>query len=167
MGLQIGPKSIQKMFKNHLVPTCPQETTPRGPKTAPRGPQTLPKKPQGRSKRPLRPSQEALRETQSLPRPPKRPQLDLEGLPGRISPPSDLLSNYAQSHSIHHTFICWKFSRHHQKDPRTFQDEHIGASELPNIPASEPPSACRQAPRRDSRSANNLLQAVSDPLLCE
>ena len=43
LGLQIDPKSIQKIVKNHLVPTCPQETTPRGHKTAPRGPQTLPR----------------------------------------------------------------------------------------------------------------------------
>ena len=55
----------------------------------------------------------------------------------------------------------WKFSRNHQKHPGTFQDQHIGASELPSLPAAEPPSACRQAPRRDSRRANNSSVDVS------
>ena len=125
------------------------------PQDRPRRPPDPPKRLQDRPKRPPRPSQEALRETQSLPRSPKQPQLDLEGLRGRISPPSNLLSKYAQSYSIHHTIMYWKFSRNHQKHPRTFQDQHIGASELPSLPASEPPSACRQAPRQESRSVNN------------
>ena len=43
MGLQIDPKLVPKIVKNHFVPTSPQETTPRGAKTAPRGPQTLPR----------------------------------------------------------------------------------------------------------------------------
>ena len=59
MGLQIGPKRRQKSSKNNLMPTCPQETTPRGPRPPPEAP---------------RPSQEALRDTQSLQRSPKRPQ---------------------------------------------------------------------------------------------
>ena len=46
LGLQIGPKSIQQIIKNNLVPTCPQETAPRGPKTATRGPKIAPRGPQ-------------------------------------------------------------------------------------------------------------------------
>ena len=74
MGLQIAPKSIQKSIKNHLMPTCPQETTPRGPKTAPRGPQTLPRgskiAPRGSQDPPKRPSERP----RASKDPPKRPQ---------------------------------------------------------------------------------------------
>ena len=34
--------------------------------------------------------------------------------------------------------ICWKFSRSHQEDPRSCQDQHIKASELLSLHASEP-----------------------------
>ena len=127
------------------------------PQDRPQRPPDPPKRLQDRPKRLPRPSQEALRATQGLPRTSQvAPRMHPEALRGRISPPSNLLFKYAQSYSIHHTIMYWKFSRNHQKHPRTFQDQHIGASELPSLPASEPPSACRQAPRRDSRSANNF-----------
>ena len=154
-------KSIQNRSKNKIkhqtLPTYPQESTPGGPKTAPRhppkgaprstheAPKTLPRGPQ-RDPEPLKTSQSG----------PIRRRLP-EALRGRISPLSNLLSKYAQSYSIHYTIMYWKFSRNHRKHPGTFQDQHIGASELPSLPASEPPSACRQAPRRNLQSANNYL----------
>ena len=56
------------------MPTCPQETIPRGPKTAPKGPQTLPRGP----KIALRGSQDPPKRPSERPRasqdPPKRPQ---------------------------------------------------------------------------------------------
>ena len=145
MGLQIGPKSIPKNIKNHLVATCPQETTPRGPKTAPRGLQTLSRgskiAPTGPQDPPKRPS-ERLRAFQD---PPKRPQLDPEALRGRISPRSNLLSKYAHTYSIHHTNMCWKFSRNHQKYPRKVQTNIL---EPPSFQASLPLSLQVSAAKR-------------------
>jgi hypothetical protein len=145
LGLQIGPKSIQKSIKNHFMPTCPQETIPRGPKTAPRGPQTLPRG----SKIAPRGSQDPLKRLSERPRasqdPPKRPQLDPEALWGCIFPPSNLLSKYAQSHSIHHTFTYWKLSRNHQKHPKLFKTNIL---EPPSFQASLPLSLQVPAAKR-------------------
>ena len=78
LGLQIDPKSIQNIVKNHFVPTCPQETTPRGPKTAPRGSQTLPRgskiAPRGPQDSPKRPS-ERPKASQDTPAATIRPRL--------------------------------------------------------------------------------------------
>ena len=137
MGLQIGPKSIQKNMKNHLMPTCPQETAPRGPKTGtrgpkiasrgpkitPRGPKTVPRGPKIAS----RPSQEAPRSPQEAPKTSQAAlRMDPEALIGRISPPSNLLPKYSQSHLVHHTNMYFKFSRNYQKDPKIVQDQHWG-----------------------------------------
>jgi len=60
-NIEIDPTSVQKMIKDDLVATYPQETTPRGPKTASRGPQTLPRgskiAPRGPQDSPKRPSE--------------------------------------------------------------------------------------------------------------
>ena len=118
---------------------------------APKTPQDIPKMATRRVKKAPRHPKTHARDSQD---PPSGP--NPEALRGRISPLSNLLSEYAESHSIHHTFIYWKFSRNHKKPSKTVQDQHIGASELSSLTASEPPSAGRQAPRRDSRSANNF-----------
>ena len=124
---------------------------PRGPKTTPR----LPKKPQDRPKRPQGPLQEASRSPQEAPKtlprgrqrdlsPPKTPPSGPKNAPrgperSHLSPKSSfaiVLNN--------HWFLMkndnWKFQRSHRKDPRTFQDQHVRASELPSLHASEPPS---------------------------
>ena len=137
---------LQRQKSTHGPPRCPPrppKNTPRTPKTPPRPPKTSPKRLQDHPKRLPRAPQEA---SQSLPRPPQAaPKMHPEDLRGRISPRSNLLFKYSQSYLIYHTLMYWKFSRNRQQHPRTFQDQHIGASELPSLPASEPPSACREA----------------------
>ena len=137
MGLQIVPKRRQKSIKNNLMPTCPQETTPRGPKTAPRGPQRLLRgskiTPSGPKTVPIGPkiaprlSQEAPRSPQEAPKTSQAAlRMDPEALVGRISPPSNLLPKYSQSHLVHYTNMYCKFSRNYQKDPKIVQDQHWG-----------------------------------------
>ena len=67
-------KTAAKINQNLLMPTCPQETTPRGPKTAPRDPQTLPRgskiAPRGSQEPPKRPSERP----RASKDPPKRPK---------------------------------------------------------------------------------------------
>ena len=137
MGFQIGAKS--------MCANMPPRDHSKRPQDRPQRPPDPPKRLQDGPKRPPRASQEALKETQSLPRPPKWPQLDPEALRGRISPLSNLLSKYAESHSIHHTFIYWKFSRSRQKHPTLFKTSIL---EPPSFQASLPLSLQVPAAKR-------------------
>ena len=115
----------------------PPPTVARGSKIAPRGSQDHPK------------------------RPSERPRASQDPPSGTIKP---LLSEYAQSHSIHYTFIDWKFSRNHQKHPELFKTNIL---EPPSFQASLPLSLQVPAAKRlgGCREAQTIIIIIAPRLL--
>ena len=126
------------------------------PKTAPRGPQTLPRgskiAPRGSQDPPKRPSERP----RASKDPPKRPQ-EYTQRPYEVA---SLLPVLCCSSRLNHIqFIIQLCIGSPQKTIKNIQElSKTNILEPPSFQASlasEPPNACRQAPRRDSRSANN------------
>ena len=152
LGAFRAPRSVQNRTQNRSKNKLRQYASTGPPREALRPPQELPRPPQDRPKS----SQD---HPKSLPNSPKRAQNPSKRLQDRPKkPPRPSQSNRFWIVLNNHYFLTkqkfWKFARSHQGDPRSCQDQR--ASEPPHIWASRPPSACRQLPRRDSRSANNL-----------
>ena len=155
-----APRSTQNRTKNPSKIKLQQHASTGPPREALRPPQELPRPPQDRPKS----SQD---HPKSLPNSPKRAQNPSKRLQDRPKkPPRPSQSNRFWIVLNNHYFLTkqkfWKFARSHQGDPRSCQDQR--ASEPPHIWASRPPSACRQLPRRDSRSANNLFSASGEAI---